>query len=98
MIFINRYEIKKVLPVWLPQHRAYVALIFSSDEKTQKIVISGIGLDMVDIKHKASLIEDVPDDSWLNNSPNTIDKLKLTHSKVSKHTNNYWRHANVWNR
>merc|ERR1712228_526839 len=83
----RKYEIRKVLPVWLPEERAYVGLIFSFDD-TQRIIISGIGLDLIDLKNKANLIEAVPADSWLN-SPYTIDALNFDQGPWNRQRNKH---------
>merc|ERR1719189_297682 len=87
----RKYEIRKVLPVWLPEERAYVGLIFSFDDKAQRIIISGIGLDLIDLKNKANLIEAVPADSWLN-SPYTINALSFDQGPWNRQRNKHPNH------
>merc|ERR1712228_1048381 len=73
-----KYQIESVLPVWLPDYNAFVGLIFSFD-KEAGIIISGVNLDLVDLKNKARLVGPVAADSWLNNRQIAINRLKLAH-------------------
>merc|ERR1712228_167996 len=74
----HKYQIESVLPVWLPDYNAFVGLIFSFD-KEAGIIISGVNLDLVDLKNKARLVGPVSADSWLNNRQIAINRLKLAH-------------------
>merc|ERR1712157_138440 len=74
----NQYHLEKLLPVWLPEYESYIALCFEFSHKYGSR-ISGIGLDLVDMMNKASLIKPVSVESWLNpcNSRTIINNLDL---------------------
>jgi len=74
----HKYQLESVLPVWLEPCEAYVCLIFSFD-KEAGLTLSGVNLDLVDLKNKARLVGPIAADSWLNNQQIAINRLKLTH-------------------
>ena len=87
--------------MWLPDQRTYVALCFEFNPKTGPR-ISGIGLDLTDMKNKATLINTVPSDSWLNPSSNgmIINNLELTNGPHlrKQHNNRNYKNNNNNNR
>merc|ERR1712228_869371 len=97
----NSYHLEKLLPVWLPEQRTFVALCFEFNPKTGSRV-SGIGLDLTDMKNKATLINTVPANSWLNPSSNemVINNLDLVngHSPRKQHNNRNHKKNNNNNR
>merc|ERR550539_283706 len=74
----NEYHLEKLLPVYLPEYDTFVALSFGCNKQGPRI--DGIGLDLTDMKNKASLIQPVGADFWLNPSNNRmiINNLELT--------------------
>merc|ERR1712130_118551 len=80
----NKYHLEKLLPVWLPEHGAYVGVCFRyyDNESTR---ISGIALDLTDVKNKASVIDynAAVSAEWLNPSSNAkiINKFTFKQDK-----------------
>lgn len=76
----NEYHLEKLLPVWLPEQQTFVALCFDFHPQRGCTQISAIGLDWIDLKNKASLI----DMKTANNSMSsflkkmTVNNLELT--------------------
>jgi len=85
----NKYHLEKLLPVYIPEHNKYVAISFwynplSERGRTQA---SGVCLDLTDMKNKANLVEDVPNDSWLNKANDTMTINNLTIGQFDSDSN-----------
>eukprot|EP01084_Bolivina_argentea_P069316 126154_1 len=65
----NKYHLRKLLPIFIPEFQKYVAISFA-DEKSvsnsSKTVVIAIHLNLIAMKNKARLVGHIPQDSWLH--------------------------------
>jgi len=93
----KKYHLEKLLPVKLPEHGAYVGVCFRYNTETKSTRISGIALDLTDIKHKASLVNAVHANSWLNQVSNSkiINRFTLLSGNSPRNRHQYMPATNT---
>eukprot|EP01084_Bolivina_argentea_P122183 216542_1 len=89
----NKYHIEKLLPVYIPEYNKYIAISFwynQNNNQPGKTQVSGVCLDLVDIKNKANLIQSINKNHWLNitNQNLTINNLIIGQHKTNKKMKN----------
>merc|ERR1739838_525081 len=92
----NAYHLEKLLPVYLPEYETYVALTFELNKNTRATRITGIGLDLVDMKNKASLIGLV-ETSWLDPSRASPNRMVINRLVLQRRLTNQCRNQRNYN-
>eukprot|EP00484_Ammonia_sp_Unknown_P000223 CAMPEP_0197022160 /NCGR_PEP_ID=MMETSP1384-20130603/3060_1 /TAXON_ID=29189 /ORGANISM="Ammonia sp." /LENGTH=1041 /DNA_ID=CAMNT_0042450139 /DNA_START=64 /DNA_END=3189 /DNA_ORIENTATION=+ len=76
----NKYHIELLLPVYIPEHKKYVAISFWNNQlpENKRVQATGVCLDLTDMKNKANLIGNIPADSWLSQATDEMTINNLT--------------------